>query len=163
MANYNKVMLMGNLTRDPELRYLPSNTPVVNFGLAVNRRFRRQDGEQGEETAFVDCEVFARPAEIINQYCSKGKPLFIEGRLRFDQWQDQSGNNRSKLKVVVENFQFIDGGGRGGGGDAGPETYGNEQAGGYGGSSGSSPVGGGGGGGAPAPNPDNPPADDIPF
>lgn len=119
MASFNRVVLMGNLTRDPELRYLPSNTPVVNFGLAINRRYRNQQGEQQEEVTFVDCEAFGKPADIINQYCSKGKPLLIEGRLRLDQWQDRDGNNRSKLKVVVENFQFIDAG-RGDGGAAGP-------------------------------------------
>jgi single-strand DNA-binding protein len=164
MANFNKVLLMGNLTRDPEMRYLPSNTPVVGFGLAVNRRFRRQDGEQGEETTFVDCEAFARTAELINQYLRKGRPIFIEGRLKLDQWQDrETGGNRSKLKVIVENFQFVDS--RGGGGDSGPDNYGDEPSGGYGGGS----SGGGGGGstggnyGGPAPSPDNPPEDDIPF
>jgi len=169
MANFNKVLLMGNLTRDPELRYLPSNTPVCQIGLAVNRRFRRQDGEQGEETLFVECEAFARPAEIINQYCRKGRPLFVEGRLKLDQWQDRDGNNRSKIKVVVENFQFVDGGG-GGGDNAGPEPYGNEQRGGgyvernAGGGGGGSY--GGGGRSAPAPGPaaePGPDETDIPF
>ena len=114
MANYNKIMLMGNLTRDPQLSYLPSNTPVVEFGLAVNRKFKRQDGEQGEETLFVDCRAFGRMAELLNQYCTKGKPLFIEGRLQLDRWQDKDGNNRSKHRVFIENFQFVDsrGGGR---------------------------------------------------
>jgi len=123
MSSYNRVILMGNLTRDPELRYLPSNTPVVNLGLAVNRRYKNQQGEQQEEVTFVDCEAFARTAEIINQYMSKGQPIHIEGRLRLDQWQSQDGQNRSKLKVVVENFQFVgsrgDGSGSGGGQSAG--------------------------------------------
>jgi single-strand DNA-binding protein len=113
MASYNRVILMGNLTRDPELRYLPSNTPVVNFGMAMNRRYKNQQGEQQEEVTFVDCEAFARPAEVINQYLGKGQPIHVEGRLRLDQWQTQDGQNRSKLKVVVENFQFISGGGQG--------------------------------------------------
>jgi len=116
MPNLNRVMLMGNLTRDPELRYLPSNTPVVNLGLAINRRWKNQQGESQEETTYVDCEAFGRSAEVINQYLRKGRPVYIEGRLRFDQWQDREGQNRSKLKVVVESFQFIDS--RGGGADA---------------------------------------------
>jgi single-strand DNA-binding protein len=108
MPNLNKVMLMGNLTRDPELRYTPNNTPVVNLGLAVNRRWRNQQGEVQEETTFVDCEAWSRAAEVINQYLRKGRPVFIEGRLKLDQWQDKDGQNRSKLKVIVENFQFTD-------------------------------------------------------
>jgi single-strand DNA-binding protein len=113
MANYNKVLLMGNLTRDVELKYTPSNQPVANIGVAVNRRYRTADGEQREETTFVDCEAWGRTAEVMNQYLSKGRPVFVEGRLKLDQWQDKDGSNRSKLKVVVENFQFIDS--RGGG------------------------------------------------
>lgn len=114
MPNLNKVMLMGNLTRDPELRYTPSNTPVATIGLAVNRRWRNQQGEQQEETTFVDCEAWGKTAEVLNQYLKKGRPIFVEGRLRLDQWQDKEGNNRSKLKVVVESFEFLDSGGRGG-------------------------------------------------
>ena len=113
MPNLNRVMLMGNLTRDPELRYLPSNTPVVNVGLAINRKWKNQQGESQEETTYVDCEAFGRSAEVINQYLRKGRPVFLEGRLRLDQWQDREGQNRSKLKVVIENFQFVDS--RGGG------------------------------------------------
>jgi single-strand DNA-binding protein len=116
MASYNKVLLMGNLTRDPELRYTSNNQAVANFGLAVNRRFTTSNGEQREETTFVDCEAWGRQGEVISQYLSKGRPIFIEGRLRLDQWQDQQGQNRSRLKVVVEGFQFIDS--RGGGGDS---------------------------------------------
>lgn len=108
MPSYNKVLLMGNLTRDIELRHTSANTAVANIGLAVNRRFKGQDGQQRDETTFVDCEAWGRTAEIMSQYLSKGRPVFIEGRLRLDQWQDQQGNNRSRLKVVVENFQFID-------------------------------------------------------
>lgn len=108
MPNYNKVLLMGNLTRDPELRYTPNNTPVVNIGLAVNRRWRDQNGESRDETTFVDCEGWSRTAEVINQYLRKGRPIFIEGRLKLDQWQDKEGNNRSKLKIVIDNFQFVD-------------------------------------------------------
>lgn len=109
MPNLNKVMLMGNLTRDPELRYLPSNTAVVGFGMAVNRQWRSQEGEQREETTFVDCSAFGRVAELINQYLKKGRPVYVDGRLRYEQWQDkQSGANRSKISIVVENFQFLD-------------------------------------------------------
>jgi len=108
MPNLNRVMLMGNLTRDPELRYTPNNTAVANLALAVNRRWRDQQGEQQEETTYVDCEAWSRQAENINKYLNKGRPVFIEGRLKLDQWQDKDGNNRSKLKVVVEHFQFID-------------------------------------------------------
>lgn len=107
-GNYNKVLLMGNLTRDIEVRTLPSGNSVATIGIAVNRRYRTGE-EQREETTFVDCEAFGRTAEVMGQYLSKGRPVFIEGRLRLDQWQDkQSGQNRSKLKVVVENFQFVD-------------------------------------------------------
>lgn len=126
MPNLNKVMLMGNLTRDPEMRYTANNTPVTKLGLAVNRRWRNQQGEQQEETCFVDCTAFARGAEVLNQYLRKGRPVFIEGRLHLNQWQDQQGQNRSKLEVIIETFQFIDsrggeGGEGGGGGDSAPQ------------------------------------------
>jgi len=103
-------MIMGNLTRDPELRFLPNNNmPVCNLGVAVNRTWTdRQTSEKRQETTFVDLEAFARTAEVINQYFRKGSPIFIEGRLKLDQWQDREGNNRSKLKVIVESFEFID-------------------------------------------------------
>jgi single-strand DNA-binding protein len=117
MASVNRVILVGNLTRDPQLKYLPSQTPVAEFGLAMNRRFKSATGEDREEVCFVDCSAFGRPAEIINQYCQKGKLIFIEGRLKFDTWEDkQGGGKRSKLSVVVENFQFL--GAREGGGGA---------------------------------------------
>jgi single-strand DNA-binding protein len=117
MASYNKVILMGNLTRDPQLRYLPSQTPVVDFGLACNRKYKTQSGEEKEEVLFVDCSAFGRTAEVINQYFTKGKPIFVEGRLRFEQWEDkQGGGKRSKISVSIDNFQFI--GGRDGGGAA---------------------------------------------
>lgn len=123
-GSYNKVILMGNITRDIEVRQLPnSNTSVANIGLAINRRYRTADGENREETTFVDCEAWGRTAETMGQYLRKGRPVFIEGHLRLDQWEDKEGQKRSKLKVVVENFQFVDsraegdaGGGGGGGG-----------------------------------------------
>jgi len=107
-GNLNKVFLMGNLTRDPELRYTPNNTAIVKIGVAVNRKWRDQQGELKEEVTFVDCDAFGRTAETINQYLRKGRPIFIEGRLRLDQWQDKEGNKRSKLGVVIDNFQFVD-------------------------------------------------------
>jgi single-strand DNA-binding protein len=115
MANVNRVILIGNLTRDPQLKYLPSQTAVVEFGLATNRKFKAASGEDREEVCFVDCTAFGRSAEVINQYCQKGKQLYIEGRLKFDSWEDkQGGGKRSKLSVVIENFQFL--GGRDSGG-----------------------------------------------
>jgi single-strand DNA-binding protein len=117
MANVNKVILIGNLTRDPQLKYLPSQTAVVEFGLAVNRKFKAASGEDREEVCFVECSAFGRTAEIINQYCQKGKQIYIDGRLKYDSWEDkQGGGKRSKLLVVVENMQLL--GGRDGGGGA---------------------------------------------
>ena len=109
MANFNKVLLMGNLTRDPQLSYTPNQTAVVDFGLAVNRRWKGQDGENKEETCFVDCRAFGRPAENINKYLTKGRPLFVEGRLTFNSWTAQDGTRRSKHRVTVEKFQFLGG------------------------------------------------------
>ncbi len=110
MASFNKVILMGNLTRDPQMRYLPSsNTPVTDFGLAVNRKYT-VNGEQREEVLFIDCAAFGRQAEVIQKYCKKGKSLYVEGRLRYDSWDDKNGHGkRSKLSIVVENFQFLGG------------------------------------------------------
>jgi single-strand DNA-binding protein len=109
MANFNKVLLIGNLTRDPQLSYTPNQTAVVDFGLAVNRRWKGQDGENREETCFVDCQAFGRLAENINKYLSKGRPLFVEGRLTFNSWTAQDGTKRSKHRITVENFQFLGG------------------------------------------------------
>ena len=110
MANLNKVMLIGNLTRDPQMKTLPSNTAIADFGLAVSRRFKTAAGEDREETCFLDCTAFGKQAEVIGQYCQKGKPLFVEGRLKFDSWDDKQGfGRRSKVSVVVESFQFLGG------------------------------------------------------
>ncbi|HEY4329438.1 MAG TPA: single-stranded DNA-binding protein [Phycisphaerae bacterium] len=131
MANLNKVMLIGNLTRDIEVRYLPSNQmPVCDFGLATNRTWTGQDGVKKEEVTFVDCTAFGKQAEILGKYKKKGDPLFIEGRLKLDQWEKE-GVKHSKLKVVVENFQFLNRGqpggyGGGGGQAADPGEYGGE-------------------------------------
>ena len=113
MANFNKVLLMGNLTRDVELRSTQGGTAIAKFGMAINRKFKQQNGEMKEETCFVDLTAWGRQAEIINQYTSKGSPLFVEGRLEFSTWEAQEGGKRSKLAVVVENFQLM--GGRSGG------------------------------------------------
>jgi single-strand DNA-binding protein len=107
MPNYNQVLLMGNVTRDPQLKQLPNGSSVVDFGLATNRKYRSAAGEDKEDTCFVDCAAFGKQAEVIHQYCKKGKPLFIEGRLKYDTWEDKAGAKRSKLSVVVENFQFL--------------------------------------------------------
>ena len=109
MANFNKVLLMGNLTRDPQLSYTPNQTAVVDFGLATNRRWTGQDGNQREETCFVDCRAFGRQAENINKYLTKGRLVFVEGRLTFDSWTAQDGTKRSKHRVTVETFQFLPG------------------------------------------------------
>ena len=133
MANFNKVILLGNLTRDPQLKYLPSQTPVVDFGMAMNRKFKTQSGEQRDETTFVDCAAFGRTAEIINQYVRKGNMLFVEGRLRYETWEDkQGGGKRSKLSVHVDNVQLMPrGAGAPGGGpsmpDQGGSGYGDDQ------------------------------------
>jgi single-strand DNA-binding protein len=113
MANFNKVILIGNLTRDPQLSYLPSQTAVVDFGLATNRKWKAQDGQQREEVCFVDCRTFGKPAETINKYCKKGRPLMVEGRLTYDSWTGKDGVKKSKLRVTVETFQFISAGGAG--------------------------------------------------
>ena len=117
MASFNKIILMGNITRDPEMRYTSSNQAVAKLGVACNRRYTTVGGEKREEVMFVDCEAWGRTAEVMNQYLSKGRPIFIEGRLKLDQWTDQSGQKRSRHVVVVENFQFIDS--RGGSDDLG--------------------------------------------
>ncbi len=125
-GSFNKVILLGNLTRDVELRHTPStNTAVANVGIAINRRWKTPEGEQRDEVTYIDCEAWGRTAEVMSQYLVKGRPVFIEGRLRLDSWQDkESGQNRSKLKVVIESFQFVDSGKGGGGGpipeDGGP-------------------------------------------
>jgi single-strand DNA-binding protein len=127
MANLNKVMLIGNMTRDPQLSYLPSQTPVVEFGLAISRRYKKQDGSQGEDVCFVDCQMFGKRAEVINQYLKKGDPIFVEGRLKFDSWE-KDGQKRSKLRVFVENFEFLGKGSSGGGQGSGNQGGGHQSA-----------------------------------
>ena len=123
MASFNKVILVGNLTRDPELRYTPSGTAIAKIGLAVNRSWRSETGETREEVTFVDVDAFGKQAETIGQYLSKGRPILVEGRLRMDQWEDkQTGQKRSRLGVVLEVFRFLDSGqGRDTGGAVPPQ------------------------------------------
>ena len=159
MAGFNRVLLMGNLTRDPQLSYTSSQTAVVDFGVATNRRWTAQDGSQRDETCFVDCRAFGRMAENINKFFGKGKPIFVEGRLTYDTWTAQDGTKRSRHRVTIENFQFLPGtgGGPGQGGSGGGPS----------GPSGPSGPGGPGGygdqGRGPGPMNNNIPDDDIPF
>jgi single-strand DNA-binding protein len=119
MASFNKVILVGNLTRDPELRYTPKGMAIAKLGLAVNRTWRNEAGETKEEVTFVDVDVFGRTAENVGQYMRKGRPILIEGRLRLDQWDDkQTGQKRSRLGVVAETVQFLGSGNGGEGGSA---------------------------------------------
>ena len=137
MASYNKVMLIGNLTRDPEMKYTPKGTAVAEIGLAVNRSYTADNGERREETTFVDVTLWGRVAEIVGEYCKKGRPLFVEGRLQLDSWDDKAtGQKRSKLKVVGENIQLLGGREGGPGGGGGSSGGGGDEYGGSGGSSG---------------------------
>ena len=126
MASYNKVMIIGNLTRDPEIKYTPKGTAIADIGLAVNRNYTTDSGEKREEVTFIDVTLWGRVAEIVGEYCKKGRPLFVEGRLHLDTWDDKAtGQKRSKLKVVGENIQLLGSreGGGGGGGEQG-ESHG---------------------------------------
>lgn len=110
MASFNKVILLGNLTRDPELRYTPKGSAIARLGMAVNRSYKTESGETMEEVTFIDIDAWGKQAELISQYLRKGNPLFVEGRLKLDQWDDKNtGQKVSKLRVVMENFQFVGG------------------------------------------------------
>lgn len=154
MPDLNKVMLMGNLTRDPEVRYTPKGSAVGDLSIAINRVYRTDDGQSREEVCYVDIVVWGRQAETCKEYLQKGRPIFVEGRLQLDQWES-NGEKKSKLRVVAERVQFLGSGGGGGGTGGG----------------GSRPARSSSGGGAPAssaggpPPSDNPPPadDDIPF
>jgi len=152
MASFNRVILMGNLTRDVELRYTPSGTPVTEIGLAVNDRRKSQSGEWVEETTFVDITLWGRTAEVASEYLSKGSPILVEGRLKLDTWETE-GQKRSKLRVVGERMQMLGGrgGGGGGGGDRPQQQYSEEEF--------SAPAAAEHAGGHSA----DPPQDDIPF
>ena len=159
MASFNKVMLMGNLTRDPEIKYTPKGTAIADIGLAVNRNYTTDSGEKREEVTFIDVTLWGRVAEIVGEYCKKGRPLFVEGRLQLDTWDDKAtGQKRSKLKVVGENIQLLgsrEGGAGGGGGGEHSESRPSAPA-----SARPRPT-------APPPKPADPdldgPEDDIPF
>jgi single-strand DNA-binding protein len=121
MASFNKVILAGNLTRDPELRYTPKGTAIARIGMAINRTWKTETGETKEEVTFVDVDAFGRQAEVIAQYMRKGRPFLVEGRLKLDQWEDKNTHQKqSKLHVVLESFSFIDSRGGDGGGAAEP-------------------------------------------
>lgn len=109
MASFNKVILMGNLTRDPEMRVTPNGHTICKMGLAVSRTYSTREGERREETTFVDIDAFGKQAEVISKYMRKGRPIMIEGRLKLDQWESNEGQKRSKLGVILENFQFVGG------------------------------------------------------
>jgi len=126
MASYNRVILVGNLTRDPELRYISTGTAVTDIGLAVNDRRKNANGEWVEETTFVDVTLWARTAEVASEYLSKGSPVLIEGRLKFDTWETNDGQKRSKLRVVGERMQML--GTRGGGGGGGSRPAGQQDS-----------------------------------
>ncbi len=128
MANFNKVILAGNLTRDPELRYTPKGTAIAKLGLAINRTWKNDAGETKEEVTFVDVDAFGRSAEVIAQYLKKGRPILVEGRLKLDTWEDkQTNQKKSKLGVILDSFQFLDSGKGGAGGSGGSGGGGESQ------------------------------------
>jgi single-strand DNA-binding protein len=130
MPDLNRVMLMGNLTRDPEIRYTPQGTPIGELSLAVNESYKAQDGTVKESVLYVDIEVWGRQAETCKQYLQKGRPVFVEGRLRLDQWETPQGEKKNKLRVRADRVQFLgSGSGGGGGGGRGPQQggYGEER------------------------------------
>lgn len=124
MASYNRIILVGNLTRDPELSYTPSNVAVCKFGLATNHKRKDKDGNLIEKVCFVDCVAFGRSGETFKQYMAKGRSVLVEGRLEFQQWTAQDGGKRSKHEVIVDNFTFLGGRGDSGGGQSAPQAAG---------------------------------------
>ena len=162
MAYLNKVFLIGNLTRDPELRVTPKGTAICQFGLAVNRQFKDESGQTRDETSFIDIEAWGKQGELVSKYLTKGSPAMVEGRLKLDQWEDkQSGQKRSKLKVVLENVQFLSSGnrgGQGGGEGGGEESFDQTSI-----ERNSPPARGSGGNRKPAPPPPQDIDEDVPF
>jgi single-strand DNA-binding protein len=153
MASFNKVILVGNLTRDPELRYTPKGMAIAKFGLAINRVWKNEAGESKEEVTFVDIDSFGRQAETIAKYLKKGSPFLVEGRLRLDQWDDkQTGQKRSRLGVVLEGFQFLGGGTRSEGDRSAPAP-----------APAAAPAAHTDGPTPPEPEPPTPEEDDVPF
>lgn len=163
MASYNRIVLVGNLTRDPQLSYTPANMAVCKFGIATNHKWKDKEGNAREEVCFVDCTLFGKGAEVFNQYMSKGRSVLVEGRLKLDQWTTPEGDKRSKHAVMADNFVFLggrgdDAAGRGGeGGEGGRRPEANAAP--VPSAASGGPGGGGGGGEYDAP----PPHDDIPF
>jgi single-strand DNA-binding protein len=158
-ASYNKVFLLGNLTRDPEVRYTPKGSAVADLGIAVNRQYTLDNGEKREEVTFVDVTFWGRTAEVAGEYLKKGRSVFIEGRLQLDTWDDKtSGQKRSKLKVIGEMMQML--GSRPGGGGGGPSEEPEEPPRGRSSSSGGGSSRGASSKSAPPPEPDD---DEIPF
>jgi len=167
MASLNKVMLIGNLTRDPEVRFTPKGTAVCDMALAVNRRYLSDSGERVEEVTYLDIVLWNKQAELAGQYLAKGRSVFVEGRLQMDSWEDKAtGQKRTKIRIVCENMQFLDskGGAAGGGGGGGGYQGGHDDEGGYSPSpppqQARRPAGNGGGGGGyqrPAPAQQRPP------
>jgi single-strand DNA-binding protein len=159
MANLNKVFLMGNLTRDPEVKYTPKGTAVGDLAIAINDSYKAQDGTMKEIVTYVDIEVWGRQAETCKQYLAKGRGIFVEGQLRLDQWETPQGEKKSKMRVKADRVQFLGGGGGGGGGGRSGGNYGSG-----GGAAGEAPRAAR---PAPAVSEDAPPAaaedDDIPF
>jgi single-strand DNA-binding protein len=164
MASYNRVILLGNITRDFEVKYLQSGMAVTEIGLAVNERRKNQAGEWVDETVFVDVTLWGRTAEVAGEYLSKGSPVLIEGRLRLDQWE-QEGQKRSKLRVTCDRMQMIGGRGQGGGGGGGRpqnQNYDDASGGDYGDAPGPAPRASGQRSAAPSAPPP-PTEDEIPF
>ena len=154
MPNYNKVILMGNLTRDPEVKYTSGGTAIANISMAINRTWTNKDGQKQEETTFVEVEAWDRQAEVIGQYFKKGKPIMVEGRLKYDQWDDkETGQKRSKLRVRLDRFEFLDAGAGGGGGGGGGGYQSQSNA----------PAASGASGSSNAPAASLPEDDDVPF
>jgi single-strand DNA-binding protein len=157
MPSLNKVLLMGNLTRDPELRVTPKGTSIAQFSLAINRSFKMESGETREEVVYVDVEAWGKQGETIAKYCTKGRPLYVEGRLRLDQWEDKNTKEkRSRMKIVLEQFQFLgDGRGAGNGSNSGASSGDSSQ------SSGGAPASGG--SSTPKPGATENLDEDVPF
>ena len=156
MASLNKVLLIGNLTRDPDVRVMNNGRPVCNFGLALNRSYKDAEGNRKEEATFVDVECFGPRAEAVGRFFTKGRAIFVEGRLKFDQWESKEGEKRSALRVVLDNFEFV---------DSRPESSGAEKSSESSRDSSASEI-------APSPEPETPPAspdsdpdleEDVPF
>jgi len=108
MSNFNQVILMGNFTRDPQLSYTPNQTPVVEFGLAVNRKWKAEDGAEREDVLFIECQAFGKRAEVISKHFKKGSPIFVQGRLKLERWEAE-GKPHSRIRVAVQSFEFIGG------------------------------------------------------